>query len=159
MADTSIKVSHGQYLHAAADIRPHDSPLTPPALGEVQIAIRSTTLCGSDLHYYAQGRNGAITIREPLCLGHEAAGEIVALGSDADFKVGDRVALECGVPCDACDLCKEGRYNLCPKLRFRGSGSAWPHFQGTMQERVNHPARWVHKYIFQLLRFAKRTTH
>lgn len=39
-----------------------------------------------------------------------------AVGSDAEgFKVGDRVAIEAGVYCGKCRLCKTGRYNLCPK--------------------------------------------
>jgi L-iditol 2-dehydrogenase len=32
-------------------------------------------------------------------------------------------------------------------MRFRSSGSAWPHFQGTLQTRINHPARWTHRYV------------
>ena len=139
------ETSRGQYLTAARDLRTQERTLSPPQADEVQIAVRSTTLCGSDLHYYQRGRNGSIEVREPLCLGHEAAGEVVAVGSKAAARVGDRVAVECGVPCDECELCQAQRYNLCPKLRFRGSGSAWPHFQGTMQTRINHPARWTHR--------------
>lgn len=121
-----------------------------PAPAEVQIAIRSTTLCGSDLHYYQNYRNGSFRVREPLCLGHESSGQVVALGSEVgkinpSLKVGDLVALEVGVACDKCDFCQGGRYNLCPQLRFRGSGAKYPHYQGTLQERLNHPARWVHK--------------
>ena len=85
-------------------------------------------------------------MREPLSLGHESAGIVTAIGSDVkDYKVGDRVALEVGVPCSECERCKEGRYNICSGVRFRGSGKAWPHFQGTLQERINHPARWCHR--------------
>lgn len=135
----------GQYLTGAGEFRLEHHPIDAPAAGEVQIAVRSTTLCGSDIHYFKSGRNGSIEVREPLCLGHEAAGEIVEAGKDARLQVGDRVAVECGVPCESCDLCLAGRYNLCHKLRFRGSGSAWPHFQGTLQTRINHPARWTRK--------------
>ena len=124
--------------------------LPTPAAHEIQIAPRCTTLCGSDVHYYQHFRNGAIEVREPLCLGHETSGEILSLGSDVptinpDLKVGDAVAIECGVPCEACTLCKNGRYNVCKNLRFRSSASKFPHFQGNLQERVNHPAKWVHK--------------
>lgn len=138
-------ISKGLYLTGPRKFEAQERILPPPAADEVQLAVRSTTLCGSDLHYFQKGCNGSIEVREPLCLGHEAAGEVVAIGSNVtNPRVGDRVAVECGIPCEACDLCRSNRYNLCGKLRFRGSGSAWPHFQGTMQTRINHPAKWVH---------------
>ena len=115
----------------------------------MRIQIRSTTLCGSDVHYFKHGQNGSIKIKEPLCGGHEATGVVVALGqaiSDGEIlKVGDKVAIESGVPCENCQKCRDGRYNVCPKLRFRSSGASFPHFQGTLQEFINHPARWCHK--------------
>lgn len=82
-----------------------------------------------------------------MSLGHESSGVVEAVGpgvTPGAFKVGDRVALEVGIPCDACDLCLSGRYNLCPSMRFRSSAKSFPHLQGTLQERVNHPARWCH---------------
>lgn len=145
--ESSTTMSSGQYLVAPGDIRAESKSLAAPLADEVQIAVRATTLCGSDIHYYQHGRNGTIQVREPLCLGHEAAGEVVAVGADVDLKIGDRVAVECGVPCEACEWCLAQRYNLCPKMRFRSSGSAWPHFQGTLQTRINHPARWTHRYV------------
>jgi L-iditol 2-dehydrogenase len=138
--------SRGRYLLRAGEFQNKTVSLPKPGPGEVQIAPRSTTLCGSDLHYYSHGRNGSITIKEPLCLGHEFAGEVLAVGDDVHgLQAGDKVAVECGVPCSNCDLCHKAKYNLCPSLRFRGSGSAFPHFQGSMQERINHPAKWTHK--------------
>lgn len=72
---------------------------------------------------------------------------MVAVGPNVSgFQLGDRVALEVGVPCDNCRSCQRGRYNLCPKMRFRSSAKSFPHFQGTLQERINHPAKWCHKY-------------
>lgn len=145
-----LKESKGQYLHAAKDLRVETRPLSQPAADEVQVAIRSTTLCGSDLHYYSHFANGDILVREPLCLGHESAGEITGLGSSVStshpsLKVGDIVALEVGVPCGDCADCDDKRYNVCSQLRFRSSGSKFPHYQGTLQERLNHPANWVYK--------------
>lgn len=142
----TVTVSHGHYLVQSKEFQAKDIQLPPPGHDEVQIAPRSTTLCGSDLHYYSHYRNGSITVKEPLCLGHESAGEVVMVGSGVkDRRVGDLVAIECGVPCLECELCLGERYNICPKLRFRGSGAAFPHFQGTMQEKLNHPARWTHR--------------
>ena len=120
--------------------------LQPPNSHELQIAIRSTGICGSDLHYYRHGRNGDIMVREPLVLGHESAGEVIAIGDKViGFNTGDRVALEVGLPCEECHLCIAGRYNLCEAMRFRSSAKSYPHFQGTLQEKLNHPARWCHK--------------
>lgn len=88
-----------------------------------------------------------------MCLGHESSGEVVAVGPQVKgFKIKDRVALEVGVPCGSCTVCRKGRYNLCKKMRFRSSAKT-PKcdprlFQGTLQQRINHPAMWCHKYVF-----------
>lgn len=112
----------------------------------MQVAVQSTGLCGSDLHYFNHYRNGDIIVQEPLILGHESAGVVCAVGFQVeDLKVGDKVALEVGLPCGECGLCQEGRYNICKKLRFRSSAKSFPHFQGTLQERINHPAKLCYK--------------
>ena len=123
---------------------------TLPALepNEVQVSVHSTGLCGSDLHYYNHNRNGDIIVREPLTLGHESSGIVSAVGSSvssSQFSPGDRVALEVGVSCESCNRCKTGRYNICKDMRFRSSAKSFPHFQGTLQEKINHPAKWCHK--------------
>ena len=136
--ENGATTSSGQYLVAPGDLRTESRSLPPQLADEVQVAVRATTLCGSDIHYYQHGRNGTIQAREPVCLGHEAAGEVVAVGSEVDLRIGDRVAVECGVPCEECEWCvAHQRYNLCPKIRFRSSGSAFPHFQGTLQTRIS----------------------
>ncbi|KAI1312475.1 alcohol dehydrogenase [Xylaria venustula] len=142
--------SKGQYLHGAKDLRIETRSLPELGPDEVQVAIRSTTLCGSDLHYYSHFANGDILVREPLCLGHESSGEVTSLGANVSvthptLKVGDPVALEVGVSCGDCDYCQNRRYNICPQLRFRSSGSKFPHYQGTLQECINHPASLVYK--------------
>ncbi|KAK4125512.1 GroES-like protein [Parathielavia appendiculata] len=82
----------------------------------------------------------------PLSLGHESSGTVVAIGPQVSgFSLGDRVALEVGIPCGTCGICRKGRYNLCKKMKFRSSAKSVPHFQGTLQERINHPAVWCHK--------------
>ncbi|KAA8909386.1 chaperonin 10-like protein [Sphaerosporella brunnea] len=149
---STVEPTHGTtraaVLHSPKDLRIEEVPLPPPGPEELQIAIRSTTLCGSDLHYYNHFRNGDIISREPLALGHESSGIVVARGSALDpavWPVGTRVALEVGLPCGACARCLEGRYNICASLRFRSSCKSFPHFWGTLQERINHPAKWCHK--------------
>ena len=120
--------------------------LPAPTADELQIRIASTGLCGSDLHYYSHFRNGDILVREPLSLGHESAGIVTAVGSSVtSFKPGDKVALEVGLPCEKCERCEAGRYNICKDMKFRSSGKSFPHFQGTLQEQINHPAKWCYK--------------
>ncbi|KAJ2906015.1 hypothetical protein MKZ38_003498 [Zalerion maritima] len=133
-------------LHGEKDLRLEDRTLPSPSENEVQVRVLRTGLCGSDLHYYSHFRNGDILVREPLTLGHESSGVVTAAGSSvSSLKVGDRVALEVGLPCEKCDLCAEGRYNICLKMNFRSSAKAFPHGQGTLQESINHPAKWCHK--------------
>ncbi|CAK7201488.1 hypothetical protein SEUCBS139899_004193 [Sporothrix eucalyptigena] len=143
---TTSQTIQASVLHGAKDLRLEARELEAPAAGEVQVAVRATGLCGSDLHYYGHYRNGDILVREPLSLGHESSGEVVAVGEGVtDLAVGDRVALEVGQPCGTCARCTEGRYNICPDMRFRSSAKSFPHAQGTLQDRINHPAAWCHK--------------
>ena len=110
------------------------------------MAVQATGLCGSDLHYFNHYRNGDILVREPLTLGHESSGFVTAVGAGvASLAPGDPVALEVGQPCDECALCRAGRYNICRDMRFRSSAKAFPHAQGTLQAKLNHPAKWCHK--------------
>ncbi|KAI9665705.1 MAG: hypothetical protein M1821_003639 [Bathelium mastoideum] len=96
MTTTPVKAS---VLHGAKDLRIETLSLSPPSRDELQVAVRATGLCGSDLHYYNHYRNGDIIVREPMCLGHESAGIVTAVGASvSDFKVGDNVALEVGIP-------------------------------------------------------------
>ncbi|KAJ8131333.1 hypothetical protein O1611_g2299 [Lasiodiplodia mahajangana] len=133
-------------LHGPRDLQLETKTIERPNEGELQIAIKSTGICGSDVSYYKKFANGDLCACEPLSLGHESSGTVVAVGPQVTgFKIGDRVALEVGVPCNQCTICRQGRYNLCKKMRFRSSAKSVPHFQGTLQEKINHPAVWCHK--------------
>ncbi|KAI8633388.1 sorbitol dehydrogenase [Xylariaceae sp. FL1651] len=133
-------------LHGPRDLRLEVRNIEEPSDGELQIAVNSTGICGSDVSYYKKFANGDLCACAPLSLGHESSGTVVAIGPQVTgFKIGDRVALEVGIPCSQCSICRKGRYNLCKKMRFRSSAKSVPHFQGTLQERINHPAVWCHK--------------
>ncbi|KAI0509266.1 GroES-like protein [Xylaria bambusicola] len=138
---------YASVLHGPRDVRLETRTVEPPSEGELQIAVRSTGICGSDVSYYNKFANGDLCACEPLSLGHESSGTVVAIGPNvkSSFKIGDRVALEVGVPCGHCSICRDGKYNLCKKMRFRSSAKSVPHFQGTLQERINHPAIWCHR--------------
>ncbi|CAN8100055.1 unnamed protein product [Discula destructiva] len=140
---TTVRAS---VLHGAKDLRVEERTLPALAATDVLIKIRTTGLCGSDLHYFTHFRNGDIHVRQPLTLGHESAGTIAAVGAAVThLQPGDNVALEVGLPCGACALCARGRYNICKAMSFRSSAKAYPHAQGTLQELVAHPAAFAHK--------------
>ena len=102
------------------------------------------------MHYYLHGRNGDFALQAPLVLGHEAAGVVTAIGpgaAKAGFHLGQRVAIEAGIKCGSCSYCSKGRYNLCKNMRFASSAKTFPHLDGTLQERMNHPANCIHPYV------------
>ncbi|PXX71158.1 L-iditol 2-dehydrogenase [Nocardia tenerifensis] len=109
-------------LAAVGEIEIVERPVPQPGPAEVLIEVRAVGVCGSDVHYYKHGRIGAHVVEGPLVLGHEAAGVVVGLGSNARrHAVGQRVSLEPGVPDLTCAQCRAGRYNLCPAMRFFGT--------------------------------------
>lgn len=142
MGDSAAQVQ-ALVLHGAQDLRLESRPEPFPAENEVSIQIKATGLCGSDLHYYNHGRNGAFVLQSPLVLGHEASG-IITQSSTPSLPTNTRVALEVGLPCRTCSLCTRGRYNLCPTLRFKSSAKTFPHADGTLQSVMTHPADMCH---------------
>ncbi len=146
---TSFGPNTSAVLHGAKDMRIEERPYAAPTGDEVQIRVRATGLCGSDLHYFLHGRNGDFALQHSMCLGHESAGEIVALGpnvpSTTNLSIGDRVAIEAGRFCGSCPKCRDGRYNLCKQMRFASSAKTHPHLDGTLQKYMNWPSWLVHK--------------
>ncbi|KAH0384468.1 sorbitol dehydrogenase, partial [Aureobasidium melanogenum] len=131
-------------LQVTADhqIKMAEAPIEQPGHGEVLLHIKCTGICGSDIHFWKSGRIGPLIVESDCILGHEASGVVLKLGEGVnDLVVGDRVAVEPGMPCDNCWLCREGRYNLCEDVKFSG---VWPH-HGTIQRFKVHAAKWLHK--------------
>ncbi|MDP6795581.1 MAG: alcohol dehydrogenase catalytic domain-containing protein [Verrucomicrobiota bacterium] len=95
-----------------------------PALerpGDVLLRIDTLGVCGSDIHYYAEGRIGNQFIEHPATLGHECAGTVLDVGSDVDgLKSGQRVAIDPAISCGDCDQCLAGRAHTCRQLSFLG---------------------------------------
>ena len=90
-----------------------------PGPGELQIKLEYVGVCGSDLHFYSEGRLANWVPDGPLVLGHEPGGVVTEVGEGVEgFAVGDRVALEPGVPCGHCEDCLKGHYNLCRHVKF-----------------------------------------
>jgi L-iditol 2-dehydrogenase len=114
-----------------------------PKPGELQIKLEYVGVCGSDLHFYQDGRLGNWVPDGPLVLGHEPGGEVAALGEGVkNFKVGDKVALEPGVPCGHCEYCKRGLYNLCDTMSFMAIPKER---DGVFSEYCTHPANMCYK--------------
>lgn len=89
---------------------------------EVFVRIKAVGICGSDAHYFLDGRIGDQIVPEKFIIGHEAAGEVVEIGRNVkSFKKGDRVVIEPGISCGICDFCITGRPNLCQSVKFLGT--------------------------------------
>src|SRR5664279_2570500 len=122
-------------IHAKEDLRIETADEPPVAPGQVLIRLGAGGICGSDLHYYFEGRNGSFIVREPLIPGHEASGVVAKIGPGVTrVKVGDKIAVSPSHACGTCDYCREGREHLCRNMRFLGSASLYPHVQGMFCE-------------------------
>lgn len=124
------------------DIRLEDQSVPEPGPGQVQLSMQHVGICGSDVHYWKHGCIGDFIVKAPMILGHEAAGMVSKLGPGVTtLSVGDRVAIEPGVPCKTCQDCKQGRYNLCPDMKF----CATPPFHGNLARFYVHDADFCYK--------------
>jgi L-idonate 5-dehydrogenase len=115
-------------IHGARDLRVCDLAEPAPGPGETLIRLGASGICRSDLHYFADGRAGDFRLQEPMILGHEGAGQVVAVGRGVSQpKPGDRVAVNPNHPCGRCRQCEQGRRNLCRDVRYFDSAARFPH--------------------------------
>lgn len=85
-----------------------------PGPGEVLVRVRAAGVCHTELHFLSGLLNLGIA---PLTLGHEVAGEVVAVGPGVtDIASGERVVIYYYVSCRRCCWCRTNRANLCPNL-------------------------------------------
>ncbi len=130
-------------LRGVKDVLFEDRPV-PKLAGprDVLLQVNFTGICGSDVHYWQEGRIGTYVVKDPMVLGHESAGTVLEVGSNVkSLKKGDRVAMEPGIPCRHCDRCKEGKYNLCPDMAF----AATPPYDGTLAKYYILPEDFCYK--------------
>lgn len=105
-------------LHGGGDLRYETVPDPTPGPNEVVVKVQACSICGSDLHAF-HGKHPRLTF--PRILGHEFSGEIVALGKDVkNAHVGQRVCCDIDISCGVCGPCREGRSNICERLRTMG---------------------------------------
>ncbi|MCH3942406.1 MAG: alcohol dehydrogenase catalytic domain-containing protein [Atopobiaceae bacterium] len=119
------------------------SAVPEPKDDEVLIEVEYVGICGSDVHGFQFGP--FIPPKDPntkIGLGHEFGGRVVSVGSEVtDFKPGDRVCAEPGVPDGTCHYCLEGRYNICPDVDFMATQ---PNYKGALTHYIAHPANFVY---------------
>lgn len=126
-------------LYGKEDLRLETVNDPTPAEGEVIIRVGAATTCGTDLKVWRRGGHAKM-LKPPTLFGHEAAGEIVAIGSNVtDWKIGEglrptigqRVVANNSAPCMDCFFCKKEEYSLCQNLLFNN---------GTFAEYLKIPA-------------------
>ncbi len=110
--------------------------------GQVKVRINTVGVCGSDVHYYTHGKIGPFVVRDPMVLGHEAAGTVVEVGEGVThLAAGDRVCMEPGVPDPQSRASRLGMYNVDPAVTFW----ATPPIHGCLTPQVVHPANFTFK--------------
>jgi L-iditol 2-dehydrogenase len=128
-------------LHAPRDLRYEQVPIPVPGPEEVLVRITTNGICGSDIHFYREGKLGPFTVSRPYIPGHEACGVVAREAArPGGPREGRRVAIEPGIPCRRCALCKSGRYNLCRDVVFMSA----PPINGTFAEYAVAAADFAH---------------
>ncbi|CAO1622279.1 unnamed protein product [Sympodiomycopsis kandeliae] len=134
----TLKATHDKKLELIK------SEAKQPGEGQALVHVKATGVCGSDVHFWKHAGLGPWTITDKTALGHESGGVVVSVGPGVTHvKVGDKVAIEPGVPCGkvTCTYCRTGQYNLCPTVDFYSV----PPMDGTLTRYHLHPAAWLHK--------------
>ena len=109
------------WLYGPGDARIEECPMpTIDSPTDVIVRMGFVGVCGSDLHFWKHGGVQVfVSEKQPLVMGHEGSGTVHDVGSAVtNVKAGDQVAIEGSYPCRICTRCKEGLYNLCPKMKF-----------------------------------------
>lgn len=119
-----------------------DMPVPEVAPDEVLVRVRACGICGSDVH----GLDGSTGRRiPPLVMGHEAAGEVAALGAGVTgLRAGDRVTFDSTIYCGRCYFCLRGEVNLCDRREVMGVSPGPYRRHGAFAEFVAVPRRIIY---------------
>ena len=122
-------------IHGAGDLRVE--PFEPRAArdGETVVEVAAVGVCGSDLHYYKDGGIGGAVIRAPFVPGHEFSARLTEDIEPLGLRRGALVAVDPATPCHACEHCRAGHPNLCPRVVFLGA----PPHDGALTGRLAVP--------------------
>ena len=130
------------------DLRLMEVAEPEPGAGEVKLRVRYNGICGSDLLEYFDGPvttrstpHPLTGVQNPVIMGHELCGEVVALGAGVDdLEIGTLVAVEPVETCGHCLYCGLGQYNHCPELAIQGYNRAGGLAEYTVvKRRMAHP--------------------
>lgn len=135
-------------VHGAGDLRVEERPDPVAGPGEVVVAMEWGGVCGSDVSYWKHGASGTAVLRDPLVLGHEVAGRVVASGPGVTgWDAGTPVTVHPARPDDGSVLPARlaGRTNLHSRLRYLGSAAFHPHTDGGFSELRAVPARQLRR--------------
>ena len=129
-------------LHTVRQLRIETEKVPDPGKNEIRVALGAGGICGSDLHYYHDGGIGRIRVREPIIVGHEAAGWVEQIGAGViGYVPGDLIAINPSLPCHECKFCHLNEFNHCIDMRFMGSAYRMPHEQGMFRQFINIPVQ------------------
>ncbi|MCA1187344.1 MULTISPECIES: L-idonate 5-dehydrogenase [unclassified Saccharopolyspora] len=128
----------GIVVHGVRDLRVTTLPEIEAAPDQIVVRIACGGICGSDLHYAADGCNGAYTVAEPLVLGHEVVGIVAEIGTDVTDAppVGTPVAIHPADPAAPAGASQPTGLHLRADGTYLGSASTSPHTQGGFVERL-----------------------
>ncbi|MFD2795758.1 L-idonate 5-dehydrogenase [Promicromonospora vindobonensis] len=135
-------------VHGAGDLRVEERPDPVAGAGEVVVAMEWGGVCGSDLAYWKNGASGTAVLRDPLVLGHEVAGRVVASGPGVTgWEPGTPVTVHPAQAADGSALPPRlaGRTNLHSRVRYFGSAAFHPHTDGGFSELRAVPAHQLRR--------------
>ena len=111
-------LSEAWVWHGGNDLRLEPWTVPDPGPGQVLLAVRAAGICSTDLHVLD---GGVAFVKPPHVMGHEGAGEVIALGEGAPAALlGSRVAVDTVIGCGHCRFCLSGRKHLCPSVQEIG---------------------------------------
>lgn len=121
------------------DVRIQELPKPEIGNGELLFKVKASGICGSDvLEWYRLKK-------APLVLGHEATGEIIAIGEGVKkYKIGDRIFVSHHVPCNVCRYCLAGNQTVCETLQSTN------YYPGGFAEYIRVPSINVERGVFLL---------
>lgn len=104
---------------------------------DVLLKLAAVGICGSDIHYFNEGRIGDQVITFPFSIGHECSAIVEKIGKNVKhLKPGQKVAVEPAISCGHCDQCLSGRPHTCRNLRFMGAPGQ---YEGCLSEYIVMP--------------------
>lgn len=137
------KTMRAMVLTGIREMEERTVPMPEYGRNDVLLKMEAIGVCGSDLHYYLEGRIGSQVVEYPYPVGHESAATVAAVGAAVTgLAEGDPVAVDPAISCEQCDQCLANRPHTCRHLKFIGCPGQLP---GCLSEYYVMPAKCCHK--------------